>query len=201
MKQLSFTDAPANQPPERTVYTVSRLNREVRQMIERGMPMVWLEGELSNFSAPSSGHWYFSLKDREAQVRCAMFRMKNASLGFTPKAGQQVLVRARASVYEPRGDYQLIVEHMEEAGLGALKREFERLKTKLAAEGLFALERKRSLPRFPRRIGVVTSPSGAAIRDILHILRRRFPPASVLIYPAPVQGAAAVAALIEAINL
>ena len=113
-------------------------------------------------------------------------------LGFTPKAGQQVLARGRISLYEPRGDYQLIVEHMEEAGVGALKREFERLKTKLAAEGLFALERKRSLPRFPRRIGVVTSPSGAAIRDILHILGRRFPPAAVLIYPTPVQGAAAV---------
>ena len=201
MKQLSFTDAPATQPPERTVYTVSRLNREVRQMIERGMPMVWLEGELSNFSAPSSGHWYFSLKDREAQIRCAMFRTKNTGVAFTPKAGQHVLVRGRVTLYEARGDYQLIAEHMEEAGVGALKREFERLKNKLAEEGLFALERKRELPRFPRRIGVVTSPTGAAIRDILHILARRFPPAAVIVYPTAVQGAAAVPALVRAINL
>ncbi len=169
-------------------------------LLERGLGVVWVEGELSNFSQPSSGHWYFSLKDRDAQVRCAMFRLKNAALGFTPKAGQQVLVRGRISLYEPRGDYQLIAEHMEEAGVGALKREFERLKVKLAAEGLFALERKRSLPRFPRRIGVVTSPSGAAIRDILHILARRFPPAAVLVYPAPVQGAVAVPAIVEALR-
>jgi exodeoxyribonuclease VII large subunit len=184
----------------RNVFTVSRLNREVRLLLERGLGVVWVEGELSNFSQPSSGHWYFSLKDREAQLRCAMFRLKNAGLGFTPKAGQQVLARGRISLYEPRGDYQLIVEHLEEAGVGALKREFERLKVKLAAEGLFALERKRSLPRFPRRIGVVTSPTGAAIRDVLHILQRRFPPASVLIYPTPVQGAVAVPAIVEALQ-
>jgi exodeoxyribonuclease VII large subunit len=184
----------------RNVFTVSRLNREVRLLLERGLGVVWVEGELSNFTQPSSGHWYFSLKDREAQVRCAMFRLKNAGLGFTPKAGQQVLARGRISLYEPRGDYQLIVEHMEEAGVGALKREFERLKVKLASEGLFALERKRSLPRFPRRIGVVTSPTGAAIRDVLHILRRRFPPASVLIYPTPVQGAVAVPAIVQALQ-
>ena len=184
----------------RNVFTVSRLNREVRVLLERGLGVVWVEGELSNFSQPSSGHWYFSLKDRDAQLRCAMFRLKNATLGFTPRAGQQVLARGRISLYEPRGDYQLIVEHLEEAGVGALKREFERLKVKLAAEGLFALERKRSLPRFPRRIGVVTSPSGAAIRDIVHILRRRFPPASVLIYPTPVQGAVAVPAIVEALQ-
>ena len=183
----------------RNVFSVSRLNREVRLLLEKGLGVVWVEGELSNFSAPSSGHWYFSLKDRDAQLRCAMFRMKNAAVGFTPKDGQQVLIRGRISLYEPRGDYQLIAEHLEEAGVGALKREFERLKNKLAAEGLFALERKRSLPRFPRRIGVVTSPSGAAIRDVLHILRRRFPPASVLIYPTPVQGAASVPAIVEAL--
>lgn len=184
----------------RNVFTVSRLNREVRVLLERGLGVVWVEGELSNFSQPSSGHWYFSLKDRDAQLRCAMFRLKNSALGFTPRAGQQVLARGRISLYEPRGDYQLIVEHLEEAGVGALKREFERLKVKLAAEGLFALERKRSLPRFPRRIGVVTSPSGAAVRDVLHILRRRFPPAAVLIYPTPVQGAVAVPAIVEALQ-
>ncbi|MGH8323548.1 MAG: exodeoxyribonuclease VII large subunit, partial [Steroidobacteraceae bacterium] len=185
----------------RTVFTVSRLNREVRVLLERGLGVVWVEGELSNFSQPSSGHWYFSLKDRDAQLRCAMFRLKNSALGFTPKAGRQVLARGRISLYEPRGDYQLIVEHLEEAGVGALKREFERLKSTLAAEGLFALDRKRSLPRFPRRIGVVTSPSGAAIRDVLHVLGRRFPPAAVLIYPTPVQGAAAVPAIVEALQM
>jgi exodeoxyribonuclease VII large subunit len=190
---------PAAAQAERSVYTVSRLNREVRLLLEHGMPMVWLEGELSNFSAPSSGHWYFSLKDREAQIRCAMFRQKNTGVGFTPKTGQLVLARGRVTMYEPRGDYQLIVEHLEEAGVGALKREFERLKAKLSAEGLFALEKKRPLPRFPRRIGVITSPTGAAVRDVLHILARRFPPASVVIYPTPVQGAAAIPAIIEAL--
>src|SRR6266478_2243495 len=196
--------SPTSQPgtePGRIVYSVSRLNREVRALLERGLGVVWVEGELSNLSQPASGHWYFSLKDRDAQLRCAMFRLKNSQLGFTPRAGQHVLARGRVSVYEPRGDYQFIVEHLEEAGVGALKREFERLKAKLAAEGLFALERKRSLPRFPRRIGVVTSPSGAAIRDVLHILARRFPPAAVLIYPTPVQGEAAVPAIVAALQL
>ncbi len=186
--------------PERNVYTVSRLNREVRLLLERGLPLVWLEGELSNFSAPGSGHWYFSLKDREAQIRCAMFRTQNTRIGFTPKPGQHVLVRGRVTLYEARGDYQLIAEHMEEAGVGALKREFERLKAKLSAEGLFAVERKRELPRFPRRIGVITSPTGAAIRDILHILARRFPPTAVIVYPTAVQGAAAIPAIIQALR-
>ena len=186
--------------PVRDVYSVTRVNREVRVLLERGLGVLWVEGELSNFSQPSSGHWYFSLKDRDAQLRCAMFRMKNSLVGFTPRAGAQVLVRGRISVYEARGEYQLIVEHLEEAGIGALQREFERLKAKLAAEGLFALECKRSLPRFPQRIGVITSPSGAALRDILHILARRYPPARVLIYPAAVQGAAAVPALVAALQ-
>jgi exodeoxyribonuclease VII large subunit len=192
---------PTGAPPERNVYTVSGLNREIRLLLEHGLPIVWIEGELSNLSQPASGHWYFSLKDRDAQLRCAMFRMKNTVVGFTPKTGQHVLARGRVTLYEARGDYQLIVEHMEEAGVGALKREFERLKTRLAAEGLFALERKRPLPRFPRRIGVITSPTGAAIRDILHILARRFPPAAVLIYPTAVQGAAAAPAILEAFRL
>jgi exodeoxyribonuclease VII large subunit len=187
--------------PGRRVYTVSRLNQEVRALLERGLGVIWVEGELSNFTQPSSGHWYFSLKDRGAQVRCAMFRLKNTVLAFTPKAGQQVVARGRVSLYEPRGEYQLIVDHLEEAGVGALQREFERLKTKLAAEGLFASERKRSLPRFPRRIAVVTSPSGAAIRDILNILARRFPPAAVLLYPSVVQGAAAAPAIVQALQL
>jgi len=192
---------PAGAEPERTVYTVSRLNREVRILIDRGLGVVWVEGELSNLSVPSSGHWYFSLKDRNAQIKCAMFQSRNRAVGFTPRAGQQILARGRVSVYEPRGEYQFIVEHLEEAGEGALKRQFERLKAKLAAEGLFALERKRSLPRFPRRVGVVTSPTGAALRDILHILRRRFPPAAVLVYPTPVQGISAISSVVAAIDL
>ncbi|HYL01575.1 MAG TPA: exodeoxyribonuclease VII large subunit [Steroidobacteraceae bacterium] len=185
--------------PARDVYSVSRLNREVRSVLERGLSVIWVEGELSNFSQPASGHWYFSLKDRGAQLRCAMFRMQNSLMGFTPRDGAHLLLRGRISVYEARGEYQLIVEHLEEAGVGALKREFERLKTRLAAEGLFAAERKRALPRFPRRVGVITSPSGAALHDILKILARRFPPAAVLIYPAPVQGAAAVPVLVAAL--
>ncbi len=190
----------AGTEPERNVYTVSRLNREVRVLIERGLGVIWVEGEISNLSIPSSGHWYFSMKDRDAQLRCAMFRQRNTTVGFTPKAGQKILARGRVSLYEPRGDYQFIVEYLEEAGVGALKREFERLKAKLAAEGLFAVERKRALPRFPRRIGVITSPTGAALRDILHILGRRFPPTAVLIYPTPVQGDAAIPGIVEAIE-
>lgn len=187
-------------PRDKPVYSVSRLNREVRMLLEHGLPVVWVEGELSNFARPSSGHWYFTLKDRDAQIRCAMFRMKNSGVRFTPKDGALVLARGRVGLYEARGDYQLIIEHMEEAGLGALKREFERLKAKLQAEGLFDSEAKRPLPTVPTCIGVVTSPTGAAIRDILHILRRRFPAARVIIYPSAVQGAAAVPELLLAIE-
>jgi exodeoxyribonuclease VII large subunit len=186
--------------PAREVYSVTRLNREVRILLERGLGVLWVQGELSNFSQPPSGHWYFTLKDRDAQLRCAMFRTKNALAGFTPRAGMQLLVRGRIGMYEAKGEYQLLVEHLEESGVGALRREFERLKMRLQAQGLFALERKRTLPRFPRRIGIITSPSGAAVRDILHILARRFPPAAVLIYPSAVQGAAAVPALVAALN-
>jgi exodeoxyribonuclease VII large subunit len=178
MSSADPTGFEANAPGQK-VFTVARLNREVRVLLERGLAVVWVEGELSNLAQPASGHWYFSLKDREAQVRCAMFRTRNTGVAFVPQAGQQVLARGRVSLYEPRGDYQLIVEHLEEAGIGALQREFERLKAKLAAEGLFARELKRALPRFPRRIGVITSPTGAAIRDVLTILGRRFPPAAV----------------------
>jgi exodeoxyribonuclease VII large subunit len=188
-------------PPDRDVYTVSRLNREARALLERGLGVLWIEGELTNFSQPSSGHWYFTLKDRDAQLRCAMFRQRNFGLKFTPSAGLHVLARGRISLYAPRGEYQLIIDHLEEAGLGALNRQFEQLKTKLAAEGLFAAARKRALPKFPRRVGVITSPSGAAIRDILNILRRRFPPARVLIHPTSVQGAAAVPEILAALNL
>jgi exodeoxyribonuclease VII large subunit len=187
-------------PAARDMYTVSRLNKEVRLLLESGLPLLWLEGEISNFAAPASGHWYFSLKDSQAQVRCAMWRQRNSALKFRPKEGMLVIARARVGLYEPRGEYQLIIEHLEESGEGALKREFEKLKAKLAAEGLFAAERKRSLPAVPRRVGVVTSPTGAAIHDILRVLRARYPAARVLVYPTAVQGAAATAEIVRAIE-
>ncbi len=186
---------------ERDIYTVSRLNREVRALLERGFGSLWLEAEISNFAKPSSGHWYFSLKDAAAQVRCCMFRQRNMLCSFTARDGQKVLVRARIGLYEPRGEYQLLIDHMEDAGLGALKRQFEELSAKLAAEGLFAADRKRALPALPQRIGVITSPTGAAVRDILQVLARRFPAVAVLIYPVAVQGAQAAAELIAAIGL
>jgi exodeoxyribonuclease VII large subunit len=187
--------------PNRDIYSVSRLNREVRVLLERGIGSLWLEAEISNFSRPSSGHWYFSLKDAAAQVRCCMFRQRNMLCGFAPRDGQKVLVRARVGLYEPRGEYQLVIDHMEDAGLGALKRQFEELAAKLAAEGLFAPERKRPLPALPKRIGVITSPSGAAIHDILHVLARRFAAIPVLLYPVAVQGAAAAAEIAAALKL
>jgi exodeoxyribonuclease VII large subunit len=192
-------DIGAGATPARNVYSVSRLNREIRALLDRGLAVLWVQGELTNLTQAASGHWYFSLKDRDAQLRCVMYRSKNALVGFTPRAGSQVLVRGRISLYEPKGECQLGVEHLEEAGAGALQREFDRLKARLATEGLF--ERKRALPRFPRRVGVVTSPSGAALRDVLHILARRYPPAAVLIYPTTVQGAAAVPDLVAALAL
>jgi exodeoxyribonuclease VII large subunit len=185
---------------ERDIYSVSRLNREVRALLERGFGSIWLEAEISNFSKPSSGHWYFSLKDAGAQVRCAMFRQRNMLCSFAVRDGQKVLVRARIGLYEPRGEYQLVVDHMEDVGLGALKRKFEELSAKLAAEGLFSQARKRSLPTLPKRIGVITSPTGAAVRDILQVLARRFPAVGVLIYPVSVQGAQAPAEIIAALK-
>jgi exodeoxyribonuclease VII large subunit len=199
MEAVEFPAAPGR--PERDIYSVSRLNREVRVLLERGFGSIWLEAEISNLSRPGSGHWYFSLKDANAQVRCAMFRQRNMLCVFAPRDGQKVLVRARIGLYEPRGEYQLIVDHMEDSGLGALKRQFEELRAKLMAEGLFAQERKRALPKLPRRIGVITSPTGAAVRDILHVLARRFPAASVLIHPVSVQGATAAAEIIAALGL
>jgi len=186
-------------PAQREVLTVSQLNREARAVLEGNFPLLWVEGELSNLARPASGHIYFSLKDEFAQVRCAMFRMRNRNLSFRPQNGMHVLLRARVGLYEPRGDYQLIVDHMEEAGDGALRRAFEELKQKLERDGLFARERKREVPALPRTIGVVTSPSGAAIRDILTVLGRRFPAIPVIVYPVPVQGAGAAAKIAAAI--
>ncbi len=178
-------------PVDEPVYTVTQLNREARLLLENGFPALWVDGEISNLARPASGHLYFSLKDEHSQVRCAMFRGAGRSLRFRPDNGQQVLVRARVSLYEARGDYQLIVEHMEPAGDGALLRRLEELKKRLAAEGLFDAGIKKPLPALPRRVGVITSLSGAAVRDILHVLRRRFPAIPVVIYPVQVQGEAA----------
>ena len=200
--ELDFSaPAPPPQPAEtRDIYTPSRLNREARTLLERGLPALWLEGEISNLSRPSSGHWYFSLKDEAAQLRCAMFRQRNLMARFTPRDGSHVLVRGRVSLYEQRGDYQFIADYMEEAGEGALRQRFELLKVKLAAQGLFATEHKKPLPRLPRRIGVITSPTGAAIRDVLHILRRRFCAIPVLLYPVQVQGGVAAAQIARTIR-
>jgi exodeoxyribonuclease VII large subunit len=178
-------------PPERDIFTVSRLVRETRAVLETSFPLLWISGEISNLAQPASGHIYFSLKDEVAQVRCAMFRMKRQLLRFKPENGQQVLVRARVSLYEARGEFQLIVEHMEPSGEGALRIAFEQLKAKLAAEGLFDSEKKQPLPELPKQVGIITSPTGAAIRDILTVLKRRFPALPVVIYPVQVQGESA----------
>lgn len=174
------------------IYSVSKLNNDIRLLLEQQFGNVWLVGEVSNFASPGSGHWYFTLKDEKAQIRCAMFRGNNQRAKVRPQNGVQVLVRARVTVYAPRGDYQLIVEHIEDAGQGLLQQQFEQLKAKLAAEGLFANERKRPLPADIRRVGVVTSPTGAAIQDILAVMKRRDPQVEVIIYPSAVQGEAAI---------
>src|SRR5690349_19163612 len=174
--------------PPRNILTPSTLNRLVRGLLEDALPLVWIEGELCNVSRPASGHLYFTLKDAGAQVRAAMFKPKSGWLRFKPADGMHVLVRARVGLYEPRGEFQLVAEHMELAGEGALRREFELLKARLDAEGLFEPSRKRPLPRYVRRLGVITSATGAAIRDVLSVLRRRWPLVEVEVLPVPVQG-------------
>lgn len=181
--------------------TVSQLNRQVKTLLEQGIARLWIEGEISNIAKPASGHLYFTLKDKNAQIRAAFFRQRQRGPTIGLKNGDQVLVYGLVSLYEPRGDYQLIVEQVEPEGEGALKRQFEVLKKMLAAEGLFDEDRKKPLPDLPRRIGVITSPSGAAIRDILSVLGRRFPSIPVIIYPAAVQGEAAPAELAAALRL
>jgi len=183
------------------IFSVSDLNSKAKKLIENSFGTVWVEGEISNLARPSSGHLYWSLKDTQSQVRCAMFRQYSRTLTFQPDNGQQILVRARVSLYEVRGEFQLIVDYIEEAGEGLLRRRFEQLKKKLAKEGLFDESRKRPLPRLPKRIGIVTSPSGAAIRDVLTILKRRFPAIPTLIYPTPVQGSNAATEISAALEL
>lgn len=183
------------------IFTVSRLNQTVRLLLEQEMGQVWISGEISNFSQPSSGHWYFTLKDDTAQVRCAMFRNSNRRVTFRPQHGQQVLVRANITLYEPRGDYQIIVESMQPAGEGLLQQKYEQLKAKLQAEGLFDQQHKQALPSPAHCVGVITSKTGAALHDILHVLKRRDPSLPVIIYPTAVQGDDAPGQIVRAIEL
>ena len=188
-------------PGERNVLSVSDLNRQAKRLLETSFPSIWVEGELSNVARPRSGHWYFTLKDANAQVRCAMFRNANLRVRFQPAEGQQVLIRAKVSLYEGRGDYQLIAEHMEEAGTGALQRAFEELKNRLAREGLFDADLKKPLPTIPSHIAVITSPTGAAVRDILTVFQRRYPALRVTVIPTAVQGAEAAPQIVHALKL
>ncbi|WP_323897286.1 exodeoxyribonuclease VII large subunit [Aeromonas allosaccharophila] len=194
-----FTPSSAASGREQQVFTVTRLNSAVRMILEQDLGLVWLTGELSNLAMPSSGHWYFSLKDMSAQVHCAMFKGNNRRVAFRPQDGMQVLVQARVSLYEPRGDYQLIIESMQPAGDGVLALRFEELKRRLGAEGLFDESRKRPLPREPRAVGLVTSATGAALHDMLTVLKRRAPDLPVFIYPTQVQGSAAISQIVAAI--
>ncbi|WP_020562780.1 exodeoxyribonuclease VII large subunit [Methylosarcina fibrata] len=191
----------ADLPEDRSrIYSVSQLNRETGLLLGEYFRTIRVEGEISNLSAPSSGHLYFSLKDATAQIRCAMFRNQQRKLGFRPENGKQVIVTAEVGLYEPRGDYQLIVEAIEEAGHGLLQRAFDALKLKLSQEGLFDPARKQPLPALPQAIGIVTTPTGAAIRDILSVLKRRFAAIPVIIYPSAVQGENAKVELVKAIE-
>ncbi|MDX5151086.1 MAG: exodeoxyribonuclease VII large subunit [Acidiferrobacterales bacterium] len=182
------------------IYSVSSLLRATKSLLDLEFGTVWVEGEISNLARPASGHLYFTLKDEKAQVRCALFRAQRTRISVEPENGLLVKVRARVGLYEPRGDFQLIIDTLEPAGIGALQRAFEELKLKLLNEGLFASEAKQALPSLPKRIGVITSPSGAVIHDILTTLRRRFPAIEVLLIPVPVQGAGAAEKIVEAIG-
>jgi exodeoxyribonuclease VII large subunit len=184
----------------RKIYSVSELNREIKVVLENAYPQIWLEGEISNFRVYSSGHMYFSLKDEESQINAVMFQGLNRFLTFKLEDGLKVIVRGRVSAYPKRGDYQVIIDVVEPAGKGALQLAFEQLKTKLEKEGLFSQERKRALPLLPHKIGVVTSPTGAAIRDILSVINRRFANVEILLYPVRVQGDEAKYDIVEAIE-
>ncbi|MCU7882051.1 MAG: exodeoxyribonuclease VII large subunit [Candidatus Thiodiazotropha sp. (ex Lucinoma aequizonata)] len=186
---------------QKDIYSVSRLVRETRSILEGSFPLIWVSGEISNLAQPASGHIYFTLKDEIAQVRCAMFRMKRQRLRFRPKNGQQVMLRAKISLYEARGEFQLIAEHIEPAGEGALRLAFEQLKQKLVTEGLFDADRKKPLPAIPQQLGIITSPTGAAIRDLLTVLGRRFPALPVIIYPVQVQGGGAAQQITQMLQI
>lgn len=184
----------------RQVITVSELNRDVRRILEAEFPMVYIEGEISNFARPASGHWYFTLKDDKAQVRCAMFRNRNHLVRFQPRDGQQVLVRARVSLYEGRGEFQLLAEFLEDGGEGALRRAFEKLRNALQQEGLFDEQAKKPVPAVPAHIAIITSPGGAAIRDVISVMKRRFPSVHLSILPVQVQGDESVPQIVRALD-
>ena len=192
---------PVSTPSPNDIYTISRLNREVRTVLEEVFPTIWVQGEISNLAKPSSGHLYFTLKDSSAQVRCAMFKNRQSGLRFNPENGALVLARANISLYEGRGEYQLIIESLEPAGAGALQLAFEALKQKLSEEGLFDETHKKPIPHFPDTIGIITSATGAAIRDILSILKRRYPYGNIIVYPVPVQGEGAAKKIVQAIKV
>ena len=182
------------------IWSVSALNFELKTMLEKGIGSIWIEGEISNLAKPASGHWYFSIKDERAQIRAAMFKNRNGRVAFQPENGQQILVRAQVTLYEARGDFQIIVDHMEEAGVGRLMQQYEALKKKLAAEGLFAEKHKNKVPAQAHHIGVITSASGAAIRDVLSVIERRSPASEVTVYPTVVQGEQASPKIVQAIE-
>jgi exodeoxyribonuclease VII large subunit len=182
------------------IWSVSALNFEVKTMLTEGIGTLWIEGEISNFACPASGHWYFSLKDPKAQCRAAMFKGRNQRIGFQPKNGQKVLVRAQVTLYEARGEFQLVVDHMEDAGIGELMRQYEQLKKKLDQEGLFALANKRKIPAHPSRIGIITSATGAALRDCLSVIKRRAAHIPVVLIPSVVQGEQGASSLNRALN-
>jgi exodeoxyribonuclease VII large subunit len=185
----------------REILSVADLNRAARQLLESEFAMLYVEGEISNFARPSSGHWYFTLKDSSAQIRCAMFRNRNQAIRFTPANGQQVILRGKISLYEGRGEYQLIAEFLEEAGDGALRRAFDKLKAQLQAEGLFAADTKRPIPKLPEHLCIITSPTGAAVRDVLQVMGRRFPGINITILPVAVQGDDSPAQIVRALTL
>ncbi|WP_047534003.1 exodeoxyribonuclease VII large subunit [Methylotenera sp. N17] len=193
--------AVSDSTPQQKILTVSELNRLAREILEMSFPLFWVSGEVSNFTRAASGHWYFSLKDAGAQVRCVMFKGRNSYVDFMPREGDKIEARATVTLYEARGDFQLTVEFIQKAGLGTLFEAFERLKKALSTEGLFDAARKRPIPQFPKAIGIVTSADAAALRDVLTTLKRRNPNIPVIIYPTPVQGKGAAARIAEAIDM
>ena len=184
----------------REILSISELNKTVKGLLETEFSFIYVEGEISNFSRPSSGHWYFTLKDEKAQIRCAMFRNQNRSVPFEPKNGQQVVLYGKVTLYEGRGDFQIITSSLELSGDGELRRSFERLKASLQKEGFFDQQKKKAIPKFPKKIAVITSPSGAAIKDIFSVVYRRFPALGMTVIPTQVQGEEAVPQIVNAIE-
>ena len=197
---INSTPINTSKPSETKVFSVKEINRLVRELLEQSFPSFWITGEISNFISASSGHWYFSLKDEEAQVRCTMFKNKNTAAEWIPKNGEKIEAKCLIGLYEARGEYQLNIEQIRHAGAGLLSEAFNQLKEKLLKEGLFEVSRKKSIPQFPRSIGVITSPTGAAIEDILITLKRRSPHIPIIIYPSLVQGKEAPPAIVRAIE-